>query len=79
MSLHSGAAALHIKFTQKRKEDIGLYTDISARSHTAAGSFPPEVRCSDSTYRMYAFILAPSSDEKSLAGGVIEGRASEAL
>ena len=45
----------------------------------AAGSFPPEVRCSDSTYRMYAFILAPSSGEKSLAGGVIEGRASEAL
>jgi len=28
---------------------------------------------------MYVFILAPSSDEKSLAGGVIEGRASEAL
>lgn len=68
MSRHSGAAALHIKVTQKGKEDIGLYTDISARSHTAAGSFPPIQRCSGLPYSKYSRAAAPCLDEKSSAG-----------
>ena len=68
MSRHSGAAALHIKVTQKGKENIGLYTDISARSHTAAGAFPPIQRCSGLQYSEYSRAAAPYLDEKSSAG-----------